>query len=117
MEFEKWFSRNFNPEFIEDSEKGRLQKTWSASAFYENKKSKKQVEREIYEGLLRKERGMNRKVYDVKGKRGQHGACDFRAAPYDVKEKCDVCGKQGTYDFMGDYICEKCIKIKENENN
>jgi len=22
---------------------------------------------------------------------------------------CDMCGNMGAYDFMGDYICPKCI--------
>ena len=27
---------------------------------------------------------------------------------------CDICGNKGAYDFMGDCICEKCLK-KEDE--
>ena len=27
---------------------------------------------------------------------------------FDEKEKCDVCGKVGAYDFMGDLLCPEC---------
>ena len=32
-----------------------------------------------------------------------------RDVPYDENEKCDICGKKGAFDFMGDFICENCI--------
>ena len=40
-----------------------------------------------------------------------------REIPFDENETCDVCGKKGAYDFMGDYICGECSSkaIKEEE--
>ena len=32
-----------------------------------------------------------------------------RDVPYDPEDKCDVCGKLGAFDFMGDYICSDCL--------
>lgn len=32
-----------------------------------------------------------------------------REIPFEKDAKCDVCGKMGAFDFMGDYICEKCF--------
>jgi hypothetical protein len=32
-----------------------------------------------------------------------------RSIPFDPDEKCDVCGKEGAYDFMGDLICQECV--------
>lgn len=32
-----------------------------------------------------------------------------REIPFDENAICDECGKQGAYDFMGDYLCEDCI--------
>ena len=29
---------------------------------------------------------------------------------FDENEKCDLCGKDGAFDFMGDFICEDCLK-------
>jgi uncharacterized membrane protein len=31
-----------------------------------------------------------------------------RTVPLDTDAKCDICGKQGAYDFMGDYYCLEC---------
>lgn len=31
-----------------------------------------------------------------------------REVPYSENEICDVCGKKGAYDFMGDLICDDC---------
>ena len=31
-----------------------------------------------------------------------------REIPFDVKAKCDECGKLGAYDFMGDLLCPEC---------
>ena len=33
-----------------------------------------------------------------------------REVPYDTKAICDDCGKEGAFDFMGDFICEECLK-------
>ena len=30
--------------------------------------------------------------------------------PYEENEKCDVCGKVGAYDFMGDCLCPECCE-------
>lgn len=32
-----------------------------------------------------------------------------RTIEFDPDEICDVCGKQGAFDFMGDCVCEKCM--------
>lgn len=32
-----------------------------------------------------------------------------RDIPYDFENTCDLCGKGGAYDFMGDYICQDCL--------
>ena len=32
-----------------------------------------------------------------------------RDVPYDNKLKCDICGKPGAFDFMGDYYCHDCV--------
>jgi len=34
-----------------------------------------------------------------------------REVPYDDNLKCDLCHKQGAYDFMGDFICADCMDI------
>lgn len=31
-----------------------------------------------------------------------------RTVPFDKNEVCDVCGKVGAYDFMGDLLCPDC---------
>lgn len=31
-----------------------------------------------------------------------------RTVPFDNKSICDICGKLGAYDFMGDFLCPKC---------
>lgn len=31
-----------------------------------------------------------------------------RDVPYDIEATCDICGKKGAFDFMGDYVCEGC---------
>lgn len=39
-----------------------------------------------------------------------------RDIPYEENEKCDVCGQKGAFDFMGDFICEKCLsKIRHEQ--
>lgn len=39
-----------------------------------------------------------------------------RTVPYDEDEVCDVCGKLGAFDFMGDLLCAECI-AKLNKRN
>jgi hypothetical protein len=31
-----------------------------------------------------------------------------REIPFDENAICDVCGKKGAFDFMGDYLCAEC---------
>lgn len=38
-----------------------------------------------------------------------------REVPYDLEDKCDICGKLGAYDFMGDYICPECADKLDKE--
>lgn len=33
-----------------------------------------------------------------------------RIVPFDTKEYCDICQDLGAYNFMGDYLCEKCYR-------
>ena len=33
-----------------------------------------------------------------------------REVPYDCDTECDVCGRRGAYDFMGDYLCTDCAR-------
>ena len=33
----------------------------------------------------------------------------YRTIPFDEDEICDICGKKGAYDFMGDCICPECL--------
>jgi len=35
---------------------------------------------------------------------------EMRDCTYDEDLICDVCGKMGAYDVMGDYVCEECIE-------
>ena len=37
-----------------------------------------------------------------------------RTVPYDENEICDICGKKGAFDFMGDCICEECLQAERN---
>lgn len=39
-----------------------------------------------------------------------------REVPFDKDEKCDLCGKPGAFDFMGDYICPECLKKQMSES-
>lgn len=32
-----------------------------------------------------------------------------RQIPYEPHIPCDACGAEGSYDFMGDNLCEKCF--------
>ena len=36
-----------------------------------------------------------------------------REAPYDKHKECDNCGEMGAHDFMGDYLCDKCVSYYE----
>ena len=36
-----------------------------------------------------------------------------RDVPYSDNVKCDLCGKKGAFDFMGDNICPKCFEKVE----
>lgn len=39
-----------------------------------------------------------------------------REIPFDEEAKCDECGAQGAFDFMGDFYCKACIeKFSENQ--
>jgi hypothetical protein len=38
-----------------------------------------------------------------------------RDVPYEDDAICDICGKKGAFDFMGDYICENCSSSKGGE--
>ncbi len=40
-----------------------------------------------------------------------------REIPFDIDEKCDECGAQGAYDFMGDCLCPKCYDMCTNDDN
>ena len=31
-----------------------------------------------------------------------------RDVPFEPLEKCDLCGKEGAFDFMGDFYCQEC---------
>ena len=38
---------------------------------------------------------------------------DGRMIPFDPDLRCDICNCLGAYDFMGDYICSKCLAESE----
>ena len=38
-----------------------------------------------------------------------------REVPYDPAAVCDLCGRAGAFDFMGDVICGQCIKAHAEE--
>lgn len=38
-----------------------------------------------------------------------------REVPYEEETKCDKCGRTGAYDFMGDFLCGRCIYDNEDE--
>ncbi len=40
-----------------------------------------------------------------------------REVPYNETDKCDMCGRTGAYDFMGDLICASCFDKLDGENN
>ena len=31
-------------------------------------------------------------------------------------EKCDSCGRLGALDFMGEYFCQDCLSVQEQED-
>ena len=31
-----------------------------------------------------------------------------REVPFDKDAICDICGAQGAFDFMGDFVCPRC---------
>lgn len=33
-----------------------------------------------------------------------------RDVPFDKELKCDDCGADGAFDFMGDYLCPTCVE-------
>lgn len=37
-----------------------------------------------------------------------------RTVPYEEDAICDGCGAKGASDFMGDYLCEKCVGHDED---
>jgi hypothetical protein len=39
-----------------------------------------------------------------------------RTVPFDPKAVCDVCGKAGAYDFIGDLICADCAAVNPDEH-
>lgn len=39
-----------------------------------------------------------------------------REVPWTEDAHCDVCGQLGAYDFMGDYICHKCIMLEKESD-
>lgn len=40
-----------------------------------------------------------------------------REVPWAEDAHCDVCGQLGAYDFMGDYVCGKCLHLGEDPDN
>ena len=36
-----------------------------------------------------------------------------REFPFDPELECDICGRKGSYDLYGDYICEECLGEEE----
>lgn len=39
-----------------------------------------------------------------------------RTVPFKKEARCDDCGAKGAWDFMGDYICTKCLDADYGEN-
>ena len=39
-----------------------------------------------------------------------------REAPYDKHKECDNCGEMGAHDFMGDYLCDKCVSHPDSDS-
>jgi hypothetical protein len=42
-----------------------------------------------------------------------------RNIDFDKDATCDICGKKGAFDFMGDFICQECLDEEnhDEENN
>ena len=38
-----------------------------------------------------------------------------RDVPFEEDAVCDCCGKEGAFDFMGDFLCSGCFKKLTNE--
>jgi hypothetical protein len=38
-----------------------------------------------------------------------------RDIPFDPELECDICGRKGSFDLMGDFICEECFEEEEKE--
>jgi uncharacterized Zn finger protein (UPF0148 family) len=39
----------------------------------------------------------------------------MRDVPYEPEELCEICGRKGAFDFMGDLICPRCMSQEEVE--
>ena len=40
-----------------------------------------------------------------------------RDVPFDPDAVCDICGKKGAYDFMGDCLCPECVKVEVEDDS
>ena len=40
-----------------------------------------------------------------------------RTVPFDDEAICDICGKVGAYDFMGDLLCPECAEKSIEEDS
>lgn len=45
-----------------------------------------------------------------------------RTIPFEPDFRCDICNAIGAYDFMGDYICPKCLSesmpyVEDNDDD
>ncbi len=40
----------------------------------------------------------------------------MRQVPFNEWTHCDECGRLGAYDYMGDYLCEDCMKPYLNKD-
>lgn len=38
-----------------------------------------------------------------------------REYQFDFTEVCDICGKVGAFDIMGDYLCSECLQEETEE--
>lgn len=39
-----------------------------------------------------------------------------RSVLFDESEKCDRCGEQGAYDFLGDFLCQNCFSDNDEDS-
>lgn len=37
-----------------------------------------------------------------------------REIPYEDSCMCDICGEEGAYDLMGDYVCSTCLRHRKD---